>query len=600
MNRTEKPQRRVSNVTWGYIFAVAAGIVMVLPSLGLGFIMDDYAQLALVEGWYPEDAGTFNLYSFLGELTFTPWWKHPEFKVTMWRPLSSALIHLDNYLFGHDAVAYHVHSILWLAALLAVCGRLYAKLLPPGTGILALLIFGLDECHFLTAGWIANRHSMVAMVPALLGVYAHLRWREEGWRPGLPLSILGYGVGFLGGEVTLSVMAYAVAYELFVPQAGWPRRLTGLAPLAAVGVPYFVVYKAMGFGAARSGFYLDPVGEPVAFVLGVAGHVPALLAAALAGLVSDLWFFVPALRPAQVVIGIAASLVVALLLRSAWPDLDETVRRHLRWLVPGALLSLLPVAIAQPFDRVLIVPMIGLAVLLASLLVSYRRRWRGIAGGAHPGLSRKAAAVVTVGLAVLHFIVPTISRTAGSYVTSRQWQILGRMAAEIPIEPATAADTDVIVFNAPDAIIGSFLPLVRRFAGQPPLASWSLLAMTPHDLVATRTDSRTLELQVIDGQLLTSQAEQFHRPDSYKLQPGDVIESAVFEVEILDANALGPTRVGFRFNRALNASSLAFLAWREHGLERVELPEIGSSLRLDQAPGAVPMALKGLAPFWSW
>lgn len=57
--------------------------------------------------------------------------------------------------------------------------------------------------------------------------------------------------------------AYNVAYEIFSRSAGrWRERLVGLSPVFSLGAGYALWYKGMGFGAARSGFYLDPVEEP--------------------------------------------------------------------------------------------------------------------------------------------------------------------------------------------------------------------------------------------------------------------------------------------------------------------------------------------------
>jgi len=558
----------------GLLLAAVVGIGLALPTLEMGFMMDDYAQLALVESWHPKNAGTFNLYSFLDELPIDPWWKHPELAVSMWRPLPSALLHLDHRLFGHRAVGYHLHSILWFAALLAACG----------------LLFAVDECHLLNVGWIANRHAMVTMVPALLGLLAHLRWREDGWRPGLPLSIAGWAVGLAGGEVALAVIGYAVAYELFAPPAA-TRRLAGvvpagLLPVGALGVGYVAVYKLAGFGAAHSGFYLDPTGDPAAFLLGAAGHLPAFFAAALAGLPSDLWFFVPALRPLQVAAGVLALMAFAWLLRRLWPGLGEAERRALRWLLPGALFALLPAAMTQPFDRVLIAPMVGVAALIGVVLAALLDRWR--AG------SRRLAGVLALALLAVHLLLPAVGRLAGQHFMARQWRGLARMAERIPIDPASAARRDVVVLTAPDIIVAGFFPLMRAFHGQPPTRSWSVLSLAPHDHRLTRTGARTLELRIPEGRMLTSPAERFHRSAGDPLERGDRVRDELFEVEVLADDGRGPTRVAFRFDRPLDDPGLLFLGWTEDGLRPVTLPPRGETLELPRAPGSIAVALREL------
>ena len=78
-------------------------------------------------------------------------------------------------------------------------------------GVPALFLFAVDESHLFAALWLANRNALVAAVPVLFGLCAHLRWREDGWRWGLPLSLGGYVVGLLGGETALGALAYLAA-----------------------------------------------------------------------------------------------------------------------------------------------------------------------------------------------------------------------------------------------------------------------------------------------------------------------------------------------------------------------------------------------------
>ncbi len=579
----------------GLVLAVLLGMVFALPSLRVGFYLDDYAQLALLESWYPENAGLFNLYSFLGELPLDPWWKHPDFTVSMWRPLPSALLHLDNWLFGHHAVGYHAHSILWFTGILAALGLLFSKALSPRLPVLALLIFALDECHILNVGWIANRHAMVAMLPSLLGLCAHLRWREDGWRPGLPLSVLGYVVGLCGGEVALGVMAYAVAYELFAGPGKGRQRLVGLVPVIVIAGTYALWYKLMGFGAAHSGFYLDPTGEIHEFTRAAASHLPVLLAGILVGLPSDLWFFAPAVRPLQIIVGSVAFLGFAWLLAAAWKDLGTAERRALRWLLPGAGFALLPAAVAQPFDRVLIAPMVGGAALIAVLLHHFWRRFRQ--QPAENPFSKVLAACLALLLVGLHLILPPLNRFATYQFMEREWHRLEQLATRIPLDPPSTAPRDVVLLSAPDIVIGGFLPLVYGFQGNPMSRSWITLSLAPYDHVITRTDSRTLELSVVGGQMLASPPERFHRSANDMMVRGDVVETALFEVEVLESHERGPTRVAFRFTRELEDPRLVFLRWGDGDLQAVEPPAVGEAITLPLMPGPMVEALNDLLPF---
>jgi hypothetical protein len=594
-NSSPSPRRASAWPRSALWLAIVAGVLATLPSVDIGFFLDDYAQIALMESWYPLQADPANLYSFLGDLPLEdPWWKHPEFKVSMWRPLASLLLRLDNRLFGHDPLPYHLHSMLWYLATLIACGLLFRRLLPPRLASLALLVFAFDESHTLTAGWIANRYAMVAMVPTLLAVLAHLRWREDGWRPGLPLSIAGYAVGLAAGEVALGVMAYVFAYELLRLRRRQDRRRTGLIPVSAVALGYAVWYKIGGFGASHSGFYLDPTGQPLEFLRGAAGHVPALLAGALLGLPADLWFFAPAMRGAQVVAGAAAIVVFGVLTALAWPRLEETTRGALAWLLPGAAFALLPAAVAQPFDRVLVTPMIGVAVLLAALIGT----WVKSARDAASSFARRApAAIGAFFLIAVHLVVAPLGKLASQRFMAGEWKDLPLLADRIPVETAAGYRPHAVLLTAPDIVIGGFLGLMHGFRGHPPFASWVSLSLAPHDHLVHRTGPRSLELEVLDGELLSSEPERFHRPASERMQTGERAVTPLFEAVVLETGEQGPVRVRFRFDRDLDDPQLVFLAWGDGEVERVRLPAVGESFRVVQHPGPMAAALEDVSPF---
>src|SRR5262249_6598326 len=154
------------------------------------------------------------------------------------------------------------------------------------------------------------------------GLLAHLRWREQGWRPGLPLSLAGYALGLLGGETALQAMAYLFAYELFGRGGRVRERLLALVPAGLLLAVYFATYRALGFGARGHEQYLDPLAEPARFLVGAMTRLPTLLADLLAGMPADLWAALPGLRPVFVAVGAGAFAAVGGLLAFVWRQLD--------------------------------------------------------------------------------------------------------------------------------------------------------------------------------------------------------------------------------------------------------------------------------------
>ena len=203
--------------------------IVTLPALGLGFFADDYLHLMTIEG-ASHIATPFDLFTFgRGDPEGTlesmkngpyPWFMYPEFKAHFFRPLSSALMLLDHTLFGRFAPAYHVHSTLWHILLALGAMLILRRNFTPALGVLALFLFVLDDSHAFPVVWWSNRNAVVAVSLGFLGVAAHQRWREDAWKPGLPLSLLAFTGGLLAAEIGLSTMAYVLAYELFGARAG--------------------------------------------------------------------------------------------------------------------------------------------------------------------------------------------------------------------------------------------------------------------------------------------------------------------------------------------------------------------------------------------
>ncbi|MCP4808085.1 MAG: hypothetical protein GY884_22300 [Proteobacteria bacterium] len=195
-------------------------------------MLDDWFHLSAIDTWlgvgermpryfeqFRDPWGTPNVFAFFHgdnaqwvESGMVPWWLDPALDIRFLRPLSTLTHVIDHQLFGTWAVGPHAHGILWYVASVVVVGLFLREVLPERIAWISTLLFALDDAHWYAALWIANRNALVALVPALLGLVAHIRWRR-GWRPGLPLSVLGLALGLAGGEPALGVFALLLAYQ---------------------------------------------------------------------------------------------------------------------------------------------------------------------------------------------------------------------------------------------------------------------------------------------------------------------------------------------------------------------------------------------------
>lgn len=572
-----------------YWVCAGLAVVVALPGLALGFFVDDYFHLGTLEGGQTF-AGPFDLFCFApgdpaairpfivrGPL---PWWTLPEFKARFCRPLSSALIALDYALFGRAALGYHLHSILWYVLLIVVWGAILRRVLPEPAAVLALVIFALDEVHWFPAVWIANRNALVAAAPALLGLYAHLRWREEGWRPGLPLSVLGYAVGLAGGETALGVLAYLGAYELFGGPGNWRRRAVGLLPAVLVGLVYIGLYTSFGFGSYGSGSYLDPLAGPVAYLRNAPVRILALLGALLLGFTADMWAIDPSLHMLQAAVGVVAAALFVWLVKGVWNDIRPREGRALRWLIPGMLLALFPVAATFPSNRLLLAASLGGNVLVAVVLARWwprRKPWR-----ARPALNS-----VGYFLIVLNLVIPIVQWPAQSYVLQRFARKATRVYMDAEIPPKLTERDRVVLVVAADPLSCLYPPVIRQFESGEPIftASWLVLSAAPKDHRITRTGPNRIEIEVLGGSMLETEFEGLVRTPRAPFAPGDQVDLDDVMITILETNETGPIRVAFEFDRSIDDPTLHFIQWRDKGLRKAKMPAVGEALEIPRSNG---------------
>ena len=564
------------------VLCLVLGVLLSLPGLWMGLFMDDYFQVAIIEKLVPFGS-VWSLFDFapgkpdvLQPRIFQgilPWYTLPEMKASFFRPLSCLLAAADHGLFGRNYVVWHLHSVLWRLLLIIAYSLVARRALPGAVGALALVIFTLAPSHWFPVVWVANRNALVAVVPALLGLYMHIRWREDGYRPGLPLSLLGYATGLLGGEAALGVLAYVAAYELFAAEGVPAKRVRALAPAALVVAAYLAFYKFYGFGAYGSGSYIDPFDEPLNYMAQAPARLLMLLAAQFLGISADLLVFAESLRPIHVMVGLATMLVFGLAIRAAWPVFDPAQRRALKWMSGGTLLSMLPVAATFPTNRLLLAPSIGASVILALLLSHWWRAWRE--GRAGKWLTALAAVLILV-----HFVeAPAIwvgQSLAFTWFGHRVERACLNAEISGPLPPAGR----LVLLPGCDPITSIYTPIIRAVLEKRRLAPadfWLVTSQAPYDHRLTTTGPNKFEIEVLDGSMLGSEFERLFRGSKYALRVGEQIKLDYVTVTVLAVGETGPSRVEFEFDRPLDDGSLSFVAWKSGHVRKVELPPVGQS-----------------------
>ena len=201
--------RRLLSSPRALVVTVVLAVLAAAPALFAGHHEDDFLHLAALQGDSRLPTRAFDLYRFATgdprDLTTAlttgtlPWWTAPTLKLAFPRPLASAHATLEYALFGPSPLAAHALSLAWYAALVVAAGVLLRRALPGALGALALLLFALDDAHWMPVGYAASRHALMAGALGLAGVALHVRGRATGTVAPRALALLLFALALSAG-----------------------------------------------------------------------------------------------------------------------------------------------------------------------------------------------------------------------------------------------------------------------------------------------------------------------------------------------------------------------------------------------------------------
>jgi len=563
------------------------------------FFGDDYIQLGILEGTTEGiDARPFDLYSFMDgsaesvrrsmEAGPVPWFAHPRLKVNFFRPASSALLALDHTIFGLRPWGYRIQAILWYLLIVGVYGIWLRRVQPTvGNGrdveqscgtlgsaaLLALFIFAVSDSHWVNVAWTASRWVLVTTALALMGCVAHFRWRYEGWRPGLFLSLILFVLGFLAGELALAVLAYPVAFEIVAPKVKLGQRVRALAPLALVTGAYLVVYKVLGRGAYGGAEYPDPSSDPVGYLVELPGKMLAMFGEVLLWVPAG-WWNSDSLRVHSLAAGAGGLVLIALLLAPVFRDGAREIRVLLGRLSLGTVGSMLPLAAGTPGGRNLIVPAIGAALITGIILYYWwtrSRSWRTVL--------RWFATVVCLGLGFIHLALAPYRWVTGPIELRQNSEWLADLVRSTPYVDEGLPDQRTVFLTVHFAACwnGYFLRSLERL---PMPKRWWMLSAADAEHLYHRAAPDRLVLETVGGEMMATRLESMIRSREAPIPVGYEVDLEGMRVRVLDVGRVGPTRVEFTFDRSLDDPSMVLMAVLDGRLQRVKSPPVGATLRL--------------------
>jgi hypothetical protein len=568
------------------VVAVLAALVMV-STLSGGWQLDDYFQRVTLLGYGDsKPINTFIQYIDRAhnlkqmDSGTLPWWGSLDLHQAFLRYASTLTMMLDYRLWPNQPALMHLHSLLWLSAAVLAAALLYREVLgATWVAGLAALMYALDGAHAVPAAYLANRNALIACCFGFLSVLAFVRWRNRGHATTRWVSVLMLALALSAGEMGLATVAYLFSYALTVDRDGIRARLMRLLPHGGVLAAWALIYKLGNFGSHGSGFYLDPLHDPLGFaglfcqraaflLMGQWSPLPAEMSMANAPGTSAFFHM-------SVFSFVAAAIVAVLFIPLVVRD------RVARFWGLGALLSLIPIGAVGPENRLLGFVGLGSMALLAQLtqfvfapssVPPVSRVWKGFAWAATLLLLlTHLVAAPFLGIARIDYQVNVSSR-------------MDRAMASVPSDPRIASQ-DLVLINPPDHIyLVTAIWAVKHLENLPMPRHLRALS-SGGTLEVTRIGPRSLRVRFLGGFFPTA-FSRFVRSQNDRFSPGQHFELPGLSIVVESLDAQGdPAQVLYEFPVAVEDPSLRWMRWQDGVYVPWSPPALGQTVKLPSASG---------------
>lgn len=570
------------------LFVALLAIVLLLPVLSTGLMMDDHTHKMLVLGKpYPGGPwGTWDLFRFMDDDPAAlkqvvengqwPWWTVPGFRLAFFRPLASILHTIDYRVWPNAHAWMHAESILIFATAAFFAATFYRRLL--GATVcagLAGLMFAVDDAHSMVIVWIANRHSIIATACGIAALVAYDKARKDGWKLGTILGPLAFTLALLAGENGISTWAYLFAYAVILDEAPWRARLLSLVPYGAISAVWAIGYKLGGYGAAGGAFYIDPVRQMGEYAQAIVVRLPVMLTGQLAAPPADVWMSFPPGKTAGFVV---VCMVILAVIAAA---LAVVLRRNrtAAFFAVGMTLSVLPACATWPGDRNLLFAGLGGFGLVAQFLSTSRD---------HLGQPARALGAFVGGVFILlHLVVAPLFLPVRAYGTASMFHGFTDRAIQSFPREGTIEGKTVIVVTAPDGVTSNMVMASKISTNAAIPAEFHVLSTAVQGtMTVRRADEKTLSVVSSAGHFHEPTAMVFRDPKRFPLRVGDKVHTTGMVVEVMSLTPDGqlPERIDFRFDKPLDDPSHVWIYWDKTQFAPLDLPNMGEERALPVVP----------------
>lgn len=596
---------------WIVIVLIVA-ILLYVPFLFSGFFQDDYGfRLQFSPGIYEKynipaevmQNGPLNLYGFSWDSSarfhieqdkgFAPWWASDRIKTNFFRPLSSLTLALDFSLWPDTPLLMHIQSLLWFCLLIVLAHRLYRSV--SGSAVVAgisILLLVVDDVFSGPAGWISNRHAVVAMVFSVLCIWLYQQGVSQRKWTYVAGACGVYALALLASEMGLVTFAYLFACLLILDRDKWLARVKRIVPFVLITAAWRLAYTGLGYGASGTQLYIDPLLNPADFITQMFIRIPVLLFSVVGFPLVDLLI---AFSPQAVGVVAAVCLIPLGLLALAVHPVLKAHRASAFWLL-GLLGAVVPLVSGIPQSRNLGMVSLGVMGLAGQLFVEVAAAMKT---GPLTTFQRILLKMAMPILLILYLGVSPLLVISNPATTRTSAEAQAR-AADFGVAPELAGQ-HLYVINPPGAL--SFMGglFQRLFTDDPFPASINYLSSGFAPVHIERLDARTIVVTpdggytplpgpIVDdktGMVSHFNLENVYRTldgfyynPRYPMQVGGMVALSEVTVEVTEMTGDGRiAQAAFTFDHPLDDNRYVWLLWNEatSAYARVQMPAVGES-----------------------
>jgi hypothetical protein len=371
-------------------------------------------------------------------------------------------------------------------------------------------------------------------------------------------------------------VGYLAAYQAVLDSGSWRQRLFRFLPYGIVAGVWLVVYSLQGYGTWGSGFYIDPMSEPLAFASALFTRGPLLLADQLALPPTTMVLFLPS---AAVTALLVWAIILLITLSVALLPLIRRDRIACFWAL-GMILCLPPVCASMPHSRLLLFSGLGGMGLVAQWIVGFKQKadWLPKTRGWH-----RLGYAVLIAFVVAHGIIAPILLPFNAVSPAMAEPFIQTAATTAPVGPELAGQ-DLIILNPPIVFFGHYFSTARVINHLDPPKHLRILAPGAVPLHVARPDDRTLAIRA-EGGFLASPFDNVFRSSAHPLRLGEKIGLTNMTAQITGLTDDGrPAEVRFEFSSPLEDKSFTWLQWKEGKYVIFQPPSPGTGVLLPAQP----------------